>query len=385
MAYYITNDSTMIKKLNFIAFLSLIFIGFVACSDSGTSPEVVEEQEYPALESINFETEIGTERTNVIDAELASNGVVILGAYKDLNSSCLGMKLFLLKVSFDGEELWKRKYSDIHVSKCDELDLVTTDADEVVIFAAARDAENISKFDYHVYKFTTAGDLMWEQTIDYSDYDIFISGTHKANGEIVAYPYEFGSDTFRKVTLDTNGNILEDIESPSFTYNHFNIIHTPSRKKIYTSPNDGGTDLKVYDRNLQLLSELNIPLAVSYLNEAQGSENGYFAYSGDLLKLDSNFETEWSYTPEYSHSHISPASIAEHKYAIIEERSFSPGSYTAYVISVIGTGGQILSRNIIEHNGNYPTVRKVLSRGNNDAIVVYHLGLNAGINIYQQQ
>jgi len=374
----------MIKKLNFIAFLSLIFIGFVACSDNSIAP-VDADPEIPELELIStLQTQIGTERTDVIDAELASNGVVILGAYKDLDSSCIGMKLFLAKVSFDGKELWKRKYSDIDASKCDRLDLVITDADEVVVFGATRVVET-GDYDYHVYKFTTVGDLMWQQTIDYSDYDIFISGTHKANGEIVAYPYEFGSDTFRKVTLDTNGNILEDIESPSFTYNHFNIIHTPSRKKIYTSPNDGGTDLKVYDRNLQLLSELNIPLAVSYLNEAQGSENGYFAYSGDLLKLDSNFETEWSYTPEYSHSHISPASIAEHKYAIIEERSFSPGSYTAYVISVIGTGGQILSRNIIEHNGNYPTVRKVLSRGNNDAIVVYHLGLNAGINIYQQQ
>ncbi len=374
----------MIKKLNFIAFLSLIFIGFVACSDNSIAP-VDADPEIPELELIStLQTQIGTERTDVIDAELASNGVVILGAYKDLDSSCIGMKLFLAKVSFDGKELWKRKYSDIDASKCDRLDLVITDADEVVVFGATRVVET-GDYDYHVYKFTTVGDLMWQQTIDYARLDIIISGTHKANGEIVAYPYETSSSTFRKVTLDTNGNILEDIKNPIFPGEEFSIFNTPSRKKIYSSLNESSTDLKVYDKNLQNILDTTLPY-IAYINGTIDPQDGYFGYKyseSSFIKLNSNFEVEWQYKYDFDIASV-PIQIEQNRYANISSRSYSPGNGESPVISVIEDGGQLLSRSVITAaDGSYPDTKKALTSGNNDIIFVYQNELNFGVNVYR--
>lgn len=371
-----------INKL--LSFCILIACVVISCSDSGTSP-VVEEQELPSLEaSVNYQSEVGTERTHLIDSEITSDGIVVLGSYKDLDSSCLRMKLFLLKVDFDGTEIWRKKYDNIYASKCDQFDLEVSDTNGIAVFAATAYPDDFFKRDYHIYKFSSVGDLMWEQILDYSDQDVFMKGTVKENGELVAYPIV--DNSFRQVTLDANGNVLEDIESPIFSGNSFNIFNTPSKRKIYTSINDKNTALKIYDSNLQFVSEKNIPFGLTYLNETTGSDNGYYAYNGELVKLDSNFETEWSFSSTYSSGFGSIHEIAPNKYATLESRSFSPGGGSAPVISVIGDGGEVLSRTIANTvDGFYPEAKKILSRGNGDVILVYVYDLDIGVSIYQNE
>lgn len=370
----------------FLGVLLLTACVAISCSDSGTSPEI-EETEIASLEaSVNYQAEVGTERTHIFDSKLADDGIVVLGAYKDLDSSCLKMKLFLLKVSFDGEELWRRKYDDIYVSKCDQIDFEITDTNGIAVFAATAYPDDFSNRDYHIYKFSSVGDLMWEQTLDYHGLDTQIYGTDKGNDELIAYPYDNNSNVFREVTFDTNGNILQDIEKPVLPSTFFSITEAPSERKLYTYNVDNKSKIEVFDKNLNPFSTIDLSFGVSYLNENIVARNGYYALNGSFLKLTSNFETEWVYNYKFSPSSIKPVEIVRDRYVIMEERSFAPGSGTAPIISVVGDGGEVLSRTIANTiDGFYPQAKKVLSRGNGDIILVYADRLDVGVTIYQNE